>query len=90
MLDKAGAVVISLEDVDENETRIEEMATYSKVLAVTESSRGARLYWHGDVRRFLATEVEEVDPTGAGDIFAAAFFYPPLHHPRSMGISSLR
>jgi sugar/nucleoside kinase (ribokinase family) len=33
------------------------------------------LYWNGDVRRFPAQEVTEVDPTGAGDIFAAAFFY---------------
>jgi len=33
-----------------------------------------RLYWHGDVRRFPAPYTPEKDPTGAGDIFAAAFF----------------
>ncbi|MEJ2265079.1 MAG: PfkB family carbohydrate kinase [Anaerolineales bacterium] len=74
VLQKAGAVVISLEDVDEDEKIIEEMASCSQVLAVTENSRGVRLYWHGDVRRFSALDVEEVDATGAGDVFATAFF----------------
>jgi sugar/nucleoside kinase (ribokinase family) len=45
------------------------------VLAVTEGANGARLYWNGDLRRFRPPHMEEVDPTGAGDIFAAAFFY---------------
>jgi len=35
---------------------------------------GARVYWNGDVRRFAAPPAEQVDPTGAGDIFAASFF----------------
>ncbi len=74
MLEKAGAVVISIEDVDYDEDRIDEMAASCRVLAVTENESGARLYWHGDVRRFNAPQVEVVDPVGAGDIFAAAFF----------------
>lgn len=74
VLNQAGAAVISVEDVAGDERRIEEMATYSPVLAVTEEARGARLFWHGDVRRFLAPRTKQVDPTGAGDIFAAAFF----------------
>lgn len=74
VLERAGAAVISLEDVAGDEDRIDEMASFCRVLAVTEGYLGARLYWHGDVRRFHAPEVEEVDPTGAGDIFAAAFF----------------
>jgi sugar/nucleoside kinase (ribokinase family) len=32
------------------------------------------LYWHGDRRRFRAPKMDEVDSTGAGDIYAAAFF----------------
>lgn len=74
VLQRAGAAVISNEDVGFDEERIEEMATSCRVLAVTEGAAGARLYWNGDVRRFRAPEMEEVDPTGAGDIFAAAFF----------------
>ena len=32
------------------------------------------LYWHGDRRHFPAPKMDEVDSTGAGDIYAAAFF----------------
>lgn len=70
----AGAVVISREDVAGNDGLIEHMAQQTRVLAVTEGAAGSVLYWHGDRRRFRAPEVPEVDATGAGDIFAAAFF----------------
>jgi len=73
-LAQAGAAVFSLEDVAGNETAIEQMAHATRVLAVTEAAAGARLFWHGDVRRFRPPTVVEIDPTGAGDIFAAAFF----------------
>ncbi len=74
VLSQATAAVISVDDVGGDEQRIEEMAAACPVLAVTEHAHGARLYWQGDVRHFPAPEVPEVDPTGAGDIFAAAFF----------------
>jgi sugar/nucleoside kinase (ribokinase family) len=73
-LARADAVVLSREDVNEDDELIEHMATQTQVLAVTEGPGGAVLYWHGDRRRFRAPVVTEVDPTGAGDIFAAAFF----------------
>src|SRR5215208_2437502 len=73
-LARAGAVVISREDVDGNEELIEHMAHQTRVLAVTEGSAGAVLFWNGDRRRFHTPDVPDVDATGAGDIFAAAFF----------------
>lgn len=73
-LGQAGAVVVSIEDVGGNEEQIEFMAAHTRVLAVTEAAAGSRLYWHGDQRRFRAPEMYETDATGAGDIFAAAFF----------------
>jgi hypothetical protein len=75
VLPKAGAVVISLEDVGGDENRIEAMAAACRVLAVTEGPAGSRLFWNGDLRRFQAPRVTEVDATGSGDVFAAAFFY---------------
>ncbi len=75
VLEKASAAVISVEDVDNDEDRIEEMLASIRILAVTEASAGARLYWNGDLRRFPAPKMAEVDPTGSGDIFATAFFY---------------
>jgi hypothetical protein len=74
VLQRADAAVISIDDVGGDESRIDEMAASCKVLAVTEAAEGARLFWNGDVRRFRPPIVREVDPTGSGDIFAAAFF----------------
>ena len=74
-LPKAAAAVMSVEDVEGNEKRIEEIASNIRILAVTEGAAGARLYWNGDMRRFRPPKMVEVDPLGAGDIFAAAFQY---------------
>ncbi|HEX2698345.1 MAG TPA: PfkB family carbohydrate kinase, partial [Anaerolineales bacterium] len=74
LLPQASAVVISRADVGGDEELIEAMAHETSILVVTEGSAGSVLYWNGDRRRFRAPKMEEVDATGAGDIFAAAFF----------------
>ncbi len=73
-LEGAGAVVFSVEDVGGDEELIEQYAHSGRLLAVTEGIAGARVFWNGDSRRFRAPKVQEVDATGAGDVFAAAFF----------------
>lgn len=75
IVEKTSAIVISVEDVQGDELYIEELARQSSVLVVTEGASGARLYWNGDMRYFHAPPKPEIDPTGAGDIFATAFFY---------------
>ena len=70
----AAAGVFSVEDVAHDEDVLEHLAHVARILAVTDASAGVRLSWHGDSRRFRPPVVEEVDPTGAGDVFAAAFF----------------
>ena len=74
VLKQAGAVVISREDVRGDNELIEHMAHQTRMLVVTEGAEGCVLHWNGDRRRFRAPEVHEVDATGAGDVFAAAFF----------------
>jgi sugar/nucleoside kinase (ribokinase family) len=74
VLQRLGAAIISVEDVEGDEARIEEMAAHSRVLVVTEGEDGVRVYWNGDVRRIRPLAVQVADATGAGDIFAAAFF----------------
>lgn len=81
VLGRAGGVVISAEDVDRNLELVEWMAHQTRILCLTEGEWGAVLYWNGDRRRFRPPPVEEVDSTGAGDIFAAAFFVR-LHQTR--------
>ncbi len=70
----ADAVIISLEDVDGDEAAVRAMADRCPVLVLTDGAHGARVYSHGTMRLVLAIPVLEVDPTGAGDIFAASFF----------------
>ncbi len=72
---QAGAVVISREDVNGDEEVIEALAHHTRILAVTEGPAGSVLYWNGDRRRFHAPEMEELDGTGAGDIYATALFF---------------
>lgn len=79
VLGNSEIAVMSVEDVQGNESRIEEMASSVKILVVTEGPHGARVFWNGDVRRFLPPKMVEIDATGAGDIFAAAYFYRYLH-----------
>jgi len=44
------------------------------VFVVTEGAKGSRVYWNGDVRYVRPPLEEELDPVGAGDIFASSFF----------------
>jgi len=74
VLEAADAAVISIEDVRGDESIIEDIISSIRVLVVTEGSSGARLYWNGDYRYYRAPAEAEIDPTGSGDIFAAAFF----------------
>ena len=74
VLGQVGGVVMSLEDINRDLELVEWMAHHTRLLCLTESEEGAVLHWHGDRRRFRPPVVEEVDATGAGDIFAAAFF----------------
>lgn len=74
ILSKAHAVVLGIEDVAGDETQIEEMASVCPVFVVTEGAWGARLFVKGTATRVTTLPVYEVDATGAGDIFAAAFF----------------
>ena len=74
-LAQADAAVISQEDVQYDEKTIANMANAIPVFVVTENYKGARVYWHNDARYFKAPEVKYQEDTGAGDIFATAFFY---------------
>ena len=74
VLPRAGAVVISREDVQGDEDVIHAMAQQTRILVVTEGAAGSVLYWNGDSRRFRAPSVIDVDDVGAGDVFAAALF----------------
>ena len=74
LLPVADAVVLSIEDLGMERSAAEAMAARCKTLVVTEGPRGATVYHAQRSELVPATPAPEVDPTGAGDIFAAVFF----------------
>jgi sugar/nucleoside kinase (ribokinase family) len=66
------AVVVSIEDV-RDDTLIDLWAEITPVLILTLGEDGARLHYQGVWHHIAAFPVDEVDPTGAGDVFAAAY-----------------
>jgi sugar/nucleoside kinase (ribokinase family) len=74
VLGRANAVVLSVDDVADR-ADLETWSERARVLVITHGRAGAVVYHAGGAGHsaaFLADR--EVDPTGAGDVFAAAFF----------------
>ena len=71
LMPNVAAAVMSDEDAGPRE--IERLRRAVPVLIVTEAERGARLYSESGCSRIRAFPAVEADPTGAGDVFAAAF-----------------
>jgi hypothetical protein len=77
VLAKADAVIISEDDVA-HKSVIDEWAAKARMLVVTLGDRGCDVYRQGELEPFHSaafTSGNEVDPTGAGDVFAAAFLW---------------
>jgi len=77
VLRKAAVVVISEDDVADTSV-IREWASKARMLVVTLGERGCEIYRQGGGEPFHSAAFKpatEVDPTGAGDVFAAAFFW---------------
>lgn len=74
ILPKVDAVVLSEEDIAGDEGVMRRYAARSRLLVLTQGAAGCTVYTAGQARHFPAPTVQEVDPTGAGDVFAAALF----------------
>ncbi len=79
VLEKADAVVMSLEDLDNDERLAEAYAHRARTLVLTRGAQGCTLFTNGRAHEFATDPIHDGDPTGAGDIFAAVFFIL-LHH----------
>lgn len=65
-------LVLSIEDVGGDEDLAESYAHDCRLVAVTRGARGSTLYISGKPHQIDAFPAVERDPTGAGDVFAAA------------------
>lgn len=68
----ASAVILSEEDLP-NPKVLNRYRRLSRLLVLTRGSRGCTVFHRDETRDIPVTPVQETDPTGAGDIFAAAF-----------------
>lgn len=73
ILPHATVLILSREDIGYQEEVIAGYAASMPVVAVTEGSGGAKVHFGGEWHHVPAFQAVEVDPTGAGDAFAAAY-----------------
>lgn len=74
LLARADAVVMSDEDLEGDEGLAADYAARTRLLVVTRGAGGCTVHMGNLSHDFAAPGVTEVDATGSGDIFAAAFF----------------
>jgi sugar/nucleoside kinase (ribokinase family) len=73
VLARADVVIFSEQDV-EDQAAIDRYASQARLLVVTRGERGATIYQGQELRHVAAFQCKrQVDPTGAGDVFAAAY-----------------
>jgi len=70
---RVDVLIFSEEDIATFPEVLEECKSLINIVILTRGAEGSILYWRGKEFIFSAFKTEEKDPTGAGDVFAAAF-----------------
>jgi 1D-myo-inositol 3-kinase len=73
LLQRVDVLVISELDVPNPEELAREWSRYTRTVIVTRAERGATVVQADESCHYPARPAEQVDPTGAGDVFSAAF-----------------
>jgi sugar/nucleoside kinase (ribokinase family) len=73
ILPYADVLILSDEDLSAYPDELEKYIELTRIVVVTKGKYGATLYENGRILGSQAYPANEVDPTGAGDVFAAAF-----------------
>src|SRR5574341_678817 len=66
-------LVLSEEDLKGNEALMCEYAQLTRIAVMTQGARGCTIFANDTSQQITGFPENEVDPTGAGDVFAAAF-----------------
>ena len=71
------AIFLSQEDIDgyADSSLLKKLTTHVPIVAVTLGEQGAKVHLGEEILTVGVREVQAVDPTGAGDTFAAAFLF---------------
>ncbi len=73
ILSHTDILVLSGEDIRAYPEDLDKYIQLTRILVLTKGKNGATLYENGQIIESSAYPVKEVEPTGAGDVFAAAF-----------------
>jgi len=73
ILPHVDVLVLSEEDLNGNASLMDEYVRLTRIAVMTQGPRGCIVFTEGDQRQIPGFPAREVDPTGAGDVFAAAF-----------------
>lgn len=73
LLPKLHTTVISIEDIEHDWSIAREWARQTNILVVTQGKDGCTVFANGETITVPPRPANPVDPTGAGDVFAAAF-----------------
>lgn len=72
-LRRIDVLVLSIEDVRLDATLADAYAQVCRMVVLTHGARGATMFLNGEPHPIEAFAATECDPTGAGDVFTAAF-----------------
>ncbi len=73
ILPHVDALVLSEEDLNGNTALMDEYVRLTHIAIMTQGPRGCTIFVDGKATQVPGFPVQEVEPTGAGDVFAAAF-----------------
>ena len=73
ILPHADVLILSDEDIAAYPDDLETYIQLTRIVVLTHGKGGATLYENGQTYESTAYSADEIDPTGAGDVFAAAF-----------------
>lgn len=74
ILPRLQAAVVSIDDIEGDWSRAEKWARQTPILVVTQDKLGCTVLNEGQAVAIPPRPAQMIDPTGAGDVFAAAFF----------------
>lgn len=73
LLRRVDLLVISELDAPDPEGLVRKWGRFAKIIVITRAERGATVYESSKSCHYPARPAQQVDPTGAGDVFSAAF-----------------
>ena len=73
ILRRARVLILSEEDLGGDCSPLDEYVQLTEIVVLTAAARGCTVYWRGQAYPIPPRPAHEVDPTGAGDVFTAAF-----------------